>query len=177
MALRCSAISAMPTSGPCFTWLPRVEVVQAAGDVLQPGQVVGHGLPGEGAQALVGGAGVQGVGGVGQNGEEPLLLGESPVGGHVLQIQGLGLAAPGIAGEELEGVGPNLYGFLSPWPSSPWRWKDGILFSACSFSFRGWQGSPAPFHCTEKPAGVNCVSNSYRRKKGRRFPRQPLLSC
>ena len=125
-----------------------VEVVQAAGDVLQPGQVVGHGLPGEGAQALVGGAGVQGVGGVGQNGEEPLLLGEGPVGGHVLQIQGLGLAAPGIAGEELEGVGPNLYGFFPHGQVALGAGKMASYFQHGSFSFRGWQGSPAPFHCT-----------------------------
>ena len=90
-----------------------VEVVQAPGDVLQPGQVVGHGLPGEGPQALVGGTGVQRVRGMGQNGEEAVFLGKSPVGGHVLQIQGLGLAAPGVPGEELEGVGPDLHGLFS----------------------------------------------------------------
>ena len=83
----------------------RVEVVHGPGNVFQPGKVVRHGLPGEGPQALVGGAGVQGVGSVGQNGEQPLVLGKLVVGGNVLQIQGLCFAAPGIPGEKLEGVG------------------------------------------------------------------------
>ena len=85
-----------------------VEVIEAAGEVLQPREVVRHGVFGKLPQLGVRGAGVQRVGRVGQNGEEAVLRGERAVGRGVRLVDGLGRAAPGIAGEKLKGVGADL---------------------------------------------------------------------
>ena len=59
-----------------------------------------------GLQTLTGvAAGVEGIGGVGQNGPQPRLRRQRQIGGYVRRIHGLGPAAPWITGEELKGVG------------------------------------------------------------------------
>ena len=85
-----------------------VEVIEAAGEVLQPREIVRHGVFGELPQLGVRGAGVQRVGCVGQNGEEAVLRGKRAVGRGVRLVDGLGRAAPGIAGKKLKGVGADL---------------------------------------------------------------------
>ena len=84
-----------------------VEVVQVAGEILHAAQVVLHGAGGKVADGRVGGAAVEGVGRVGQNHPDAVFGGKGMIGGHVLFIHRLGRAAPGIAGEELKGVGPD----------------------------------------------------------------------
>ena len=85
-----------------------VEVIELAGDVLQPHEVVRHGLLGEGAVFLLGPAEVQRVGGVGHDGGKAPLPKQRHQRRGVIRVQVLGPASPGIAGEKLKGIRPQL---------------------------------------------------------------------
>ena len=85
-----------------------VEVVELPRQVLQPPEVVRHGLPGEEAVLLLRAAEVQDVGGVCHDGAEAALRQQVPEGGRVRLVQSFGLASSWVAGEELKGVRPQL---------------------------------------------------------------------
>ena len=82
-----------------------VEVIEIPRQIFHPPQVIGQRQPGELSGALILGAGVDGIGGVGQNGPQPRLRRQRQIGGYVRRVHRLGPAAPWIAGEELKGVG------------------------------------------------------------------------
>ena len=82
-----------------------MEVVEAAGDGLDAGEVVEEGVEGEPPDLGLGRGGIEGVWGVGDGRSEMRLGGEAAVLFEVGGIHGPGLSAARIAGEELEGVG------------------------------------------------------------------------
>ena len=82
-----------------------VEVIEIPRQIFHPPQVIGQRQPGELSGALILGAGVDGIGGVGQNGPQSRLRRQRQIGGYVRRVHRLGPAAPWIAGEELKGVG------------------------------------------------------------------------
>ena len=79
-----------------------VEVVEIAGKVFHPQQVVRQRHAGELTGALILGAGVDGVGGVGHQRAEAVFPAQRQQRRRVGGVDGLGLAAPGVAGEELQ---------------------------------------------------------------------------
>ncbi len=89
-----------------------MEVVEIAGQGLEPLEVVGHHLPGEGAQVLFGGRGIHGVGGMGDELDEAVLVGQLTEGGNIVRVDRLGPSAARIAREEGESVSFELEGFL-----------------------------------------------------------------
>ena len=85
-----------------------VEVVVLTGHMLHAPQVVGHGLPGKGAVLLLRAAEVQGIGCVGDDGGEAVFRHQGHQGFGIRRVQVLGLAPPGISGEKLKGIRPQL---------------------------------------------------------------------
>ena len=96
-----SGLHALPAVG------AGVKVIVDAGNLLQLGEVVRHGLQGEFPHPGVLGAGIDGVRRVGDHRPQGA-VGQLPRQyRRVLGVEGLGPTAPGIAGEELEGVRPD----------------------------------------------------------------------
>jgi hypothetical protein len=85
----------------------RVHVVIVAGQGLHFAQVVGQCLTGELPHMGFAGAGIQGIGSMGHQGDGPVGCPQFPKGGHVGRIGLPGLAAPGIAGEKGKGIRPD----------------------------------------------------------------------
>ena len=82
-----------------------MEIVEVAGERSHADQIVAHGHGGELLDPRIGGAGVQGIGGVGHDGQHVPLPQQRHEGRSILLVQGLRLAAPRVAKKELEGVG------------------------------------------------------------------------
>ena len=72
-----------------------VEVIEIPRQIFHPPQVIGQRQPGELSGALILGAGVDGIGGVGQNGPQPRLRRQRQIGGYVRRVHRLGPAADG----------------------------------------------------------------------------------
>lgn len=84
-----------------------MEVVQLPRRGLHAQQVIGHGIDGELPRVRHRRRKVQGVGGMGENALDARLGRQLVVQGHIGRVDGFRLAAAGIAGEKLEGVGPD----------------------------------------------------------------------
>ena len=86
---------------------PGMEVVVVARKRLEPFEILVHGLERELAGALLGRAGVVGIGGVRDEFAEPVLIHEVDEPRDVSRVEFLGLAAARVAGEERKGVRPD----------------------------------------------------------------------
>ena len=85
-----------------------VEVVVVPRQIFHALQVVRQRHPGKLPGALCPGAGVDGVGRVGHQQPEAVFRQQRPQRRRVVGVDGLGLAAPGIAGEKLECIGADI---------------------------------------------------------------------
>ena len=90
----------------------RMEVVVVARQVLHQRQIPGHHLRRQSPDALVLGAGVHDIGGVGHNGAKAVLRHQLPQPSQVRRVNSLGPGPPGVADKALEGVGPDGQGRL-----------------------------------------------------------------
>ena len=84
-----------------------MEVVHVAGEVLHPLQVVRKRHAGKLPGVLILGAGIDGIRRVGHQRAEFVFRRQRQKRRHIRRVDGLGLAAPGIAGEKLKRVGPD----------------------------------------------------------------------
>ena len=81
-----------------------MKVVVVAGGVFQPLQIVCHDGGRKLPQVILGGAGIQGIGGMGHQPANLLFFLVLEKGGNILGIDVLCLATPGIAGKEGENI-------------------------------------------------------------------------
>ena len=84
-----------------------MEVVHVPRQVLHPLQVVRKRHAGKLPGVLILGAGIDGIRRVGHQRAEAVFRRQRQKRRHIRRVDGLGLAAPGIAGEKLKGVGPD----------------------------------------------------------------------
>ena len=89
-----------------------VEIKHHIGQKLQPCQVLLHGISGEGAQILLRGTGVHGIGCMGKQCAEAVLRMKGIIFFDILQIKCLHRAASGVSGEKLEHIRPKLHCLL-----------------------------------------------------------------
>ena len=84
----------------------RVEIVIVPRQVLQPVQVIRHGLDGKLPGPGLLGAGIDGIRRVGHQRPEAVIRQQLPQRRRIGGVHGPGPAAPGIPGEELKRIGP-----------------------------------------------------------------------
>ena len=91
----------------------RVKIIQIAGQIFHPPQVVLQSQPGKLPCLFLFGTGIQRVGRMGQHHRNLLLTGKFQKSFHIILIQLFRLAAAGIPGKKLKGIGADSHRLFS----------------------------------------------------------------
>ena len=90
-----------------------MKVVERTRQQIQPMKIIRHGHPGKFQRFRFCGAGIDGVGGMGNERTEAVLLHQLPESCHISRIHVLCFPAAGIPGEKLRRIAAQLQGFVS----------------------------------------------------------------